>query len=88
MEELILNHVLFTFKIGEAPDGGRCDEPPATMRLTGVALVFLLLSAGVPPSESQSVVLWVWSTPGQGAVASSWRWVVWGFIDLNSANIS
>lgn len=27
MEELILNHVFFNFKIGEAPDGGPCDEP-------------------------------------------------------------
>lgn len=57
MEELMINHVFFSFKIGEAPDGGPCDEPPATVRLTGVAVVFLFLAVGVPPSESQSVAL-------------------------------
>lgn len=50
MEKLILNRMFFTFRIGEAPDGGPCDEPPAAMRLTGVAVVFLLLSVGVPQS--------------------------------------
>lgn len=48
----MINHVFFSFKIGEAPDGGPCDEPPATVRFTGVAVVFLF-----PPSESQSVAL-------------------------------
>lgn len=45
-KELIINHVFFNFKIGEALD--MYNEPPETMRLTGVTVV-LFLVVGVPP---------------------------------------